>query len=121
LDVTAAVDTVLAILDGLEALHTAGLVHRDLKPANVFLTPHGVKLVDFGLARVLPTADAVTMTTSLAGERWGTPPYMSPEQARGDAIDARTDIFSVGTVLFESVTGQLPFRGATPVAILNAV
>lgn len=121
LDVDTAITTVLAMLDGLDALHGAGLVHRDLKPANVFLTPHGVKLVDFGLARAARTADAITRSSSLSGDVRGTPHYMSPEQARGEALDARTDIFSVGAVLFEAVTGQVPFRGATAVAVLNAV
>ncbi len=121
LPVDAAIDTMLSVLDGLGALHRLGLVHRDLKPANIFLTSYGVKLVDFGLARPLPAGDAATMSMTLPGQILGTPHYMAPEQARGEPLDARTDIFSAGTVLFEALTGRPPFGGATAIEILHAV
>lgn len=121
LPVDLAIDTILAILDGLDALHRLGLVHRDLKPANVFLTPHGVKLVDFGLARPIPANDAQTASMTLPGLIAGTPHYMAPEQIRGATPDARSDIFSAGAMLFEAVTGRVPFRGVTAFDVLNAV
>src|SRR5687767_7688770 len=92
------------MLSALSALHAREIIHRDLKPSNVFLTPHGVKLLDFGLARPsaapaqsLGTASDLTRT----GMMVGTPRYMAPEQVTGDAADARTDLFAVGAILFE--------------------
>jgi TolB-like protein len=115
-----ACSVMIPTLDGLEALHAAGLVHLDVKPANIFITPHGVKLLDFGLARGF-SPGGVTMTRSVSGMWAGTPAYMSPEQVRGDPVDARSDVFAAGIVLFELVTGQSAFRGATFVDILQAV
>ncbi len=112
--------TAIAILSALEALHRRSIVHRDLKPSNVFLCPNGVKLLDFGLARPFTvTVDDTALT--LPGILLGTPRYMSPEQARGEEVDARTDIFAMGAVLFEMLSGRPAFNGATPVETLHAV
>ncbi|HVK11095.1 MAG TPA: protein kinase [Gemmataceae bacterium] len=104
---------------GLAAAHAAGLVHRDVKPANVWLEAPGgrVKLLDFGLARDPEPAGAVTTDGAVVGS----PPYMSPEQADGSPLDFRTDLFSLGTVLYECATGERPFRGPTLTATLLAV
>ncbi len=97
---------------GLAAAHEQGIIHRDLKPANLRVTPDGLlKILDFGLAKLLhrdPGAD-VTVSATQEGAVAGTLPYMSPEQLRGDALDARTDIYAAGAVLFEMATGQRPF------------
>ena len=111
----------LEILAALAALHACGVVHRDLKPSNVFLTAHGVKLLDFGLAR--PEVEASTGTFSgltRPGVVVGTPRYMAPEQMLGEAGDARSDVFAVGAVLFEMLAGRPAFAGATVVDILHA-
>lgn len=97
--------------DALAAAHAQGVVHRDLKPSNIMFTGHGIKLLDFGLASV--TQDAMRSTSTVRSAVTGTVPYMSPEQVRGEALDARTDLFSLGVVLYEAVTGRLPFNGAT--------
>jgi serine/threonine protein kinase/tetratricopeptide (TPR) repeat protein len=113
----------LQALSALEALHEHGLVHRDLKPSNLFLTPHGVKLLDFGLVRSMGgglTGDAATRLTEI-GTIPGTPQYMAPEQIRGEPLDARSDLFSLAAVLFEMLSGQLAFNGATIVDVLHAV
>ena len=111
----------LGILSALSALHERGIVHRDLKPSNVFLTPHGVKLLDFGLARPgldlsLESAPALTRT----GVVMGTPRYMSPEQVTGDSVDARSDLFAVGAILFEMLAGSPAFGGRTVMEVLHA-
>jgi serine/threonine protein kinase/tetratricopeptide (TPR) repeat protein len=113
---------VLQALDALEALHTRGLIHRDLKPSNLFLTPRGVKLLDFGLARpVSGSLGAETTLLTEAGVIVGTPNYMAPEQVRGEALDARADLFSVAAMLFEMLSGRLAFNGATMIDVLHAV
>jgi serine/threonine protein kinase len=117
-----AVTTTLAILAGLGALHQQNLVHRDLKPSNVFLTPHGPKLLDFGLARaVVPDSALAETAVTLPGVLVGTPQYMSPEQVAGLPLDIRSDIFAVGTLLYEMLTGHQAFAGKTAVEVLHAI
>jgi serine/threonine-protein kinase len=111
-----AYDVTLQITEALSAIHRAGVVHRDLKPANVIRNVHGVvKLMDFGIARSFAgdgTATAITGT----GEILGTPEYMSPEQVRAEAVDARSDLYSLGVLVFELFTGKVPFRDNAPIA-----
>lgn len=104
---------------GLRASHAENLIHRDIKPANIWLEPTDgrVKLLDFGLARVLDDAPQLTESGMIAG----TPAYMSPEQARGERVDARSDLFSLGCVLYRLVTGRLPFEGTNALATLRAI
>jgi len=117
-----AVQIMLAVLSALEALHRRGVVHRDLKPSNIFLTPHGVKLLDFGLARAAPQAGSSTDTgLTLTGAIFGTPNYMAPEQVRGQHVDARTDLFAAADVLFEMLCGKPPFARDTIVSVLHAI
>ncbi len=109
------------MLAALSALHARGIVHRDLKPSNVFLTAHGVKLLDFGLAR--PELDgALSPATGLTrtGVVLGTPRYMAPEQVTGDAVDHRSDLFAAGAILFEMLAGRPAFSGRTIVEVLHA-
>jgi serine/threonine-protein kinase len=109
------------MLAALSALHGRALVHRDLKPSNVFLTPHGVKLLDFGLARPeFPGLTGAVAGLTQSGIVIGTPRYMAPEQALGDPIDARTDLFAVGAILFEMIAGRPAFGGTTLVDVLHA-
>jgi TolB-like protein len=114
----------LGILAALQALHARGIVHRDLKPSNVFLTPHGVKLLDFGLARTSDPERArlLSSVTELTrtGMMLGTPRYMAPEQVTGEALDARSDLFAVGAILFEMLAGRPAFGGRNVVEILHA-
>jgi serine/threonine protein kinase/tetratricopeptide (TPR) repeat protein len=111
----------LGILAALSALHGRGIVHRDLKPSNVFLTPNGVKLLDFGLARPEsePALNSMTGLTR-TGMVMGTPRYMAPEQMTGDPIDARSDLFAAGAILFEMLAGRPAFNGRNIIEILNA-
>jgi len=114
-DVDEAVRITEGILTALEYSHRAGVVHRDIKPGNIMLTPSGqVKVMDFGIARaVSDSAATVAQTTAILG----TAAYFSPEQAKGEQVDARSDLYSAGIVLFELLTGRAPFRGDTPVAV----
>ena len=112
-------DIVLQILDALKMAHAQGIVHRDLKPANVLLRGGAhVVVVDFGLAKII-TGDAAATVLTAHNVVCGTPEYMAPEQARGDEIDARCDIYSAGVILYRLLTGSVPFGGATPLAVLT--
>ncbi|HXY42272.1 MAG TPA: AAA family ATPase [Vicinamibacteria bacterium] len=118
-----AVELGLGLLEGLAALHDAGVVHRDVKPSNLFLTPHGVRLVDFGLAQEAPDAllplDSTSNRTE-PGALVGTPGYMAPEQILGHPVDPRTDIFAAGALLHEALTGRRTFAGDSAAAVLSA-
>jgi Tol biopolymer transport system component len=131
MDILATVDTSLALVDALEVAHGQGLLHRDIKPANIFMTPRGPKLLDFGLAKaVAPTASPAategdtrpqqSMLTD-EGTALGTVSYMSPEQLRGRPLDARSDLFSLGLVMYEMVTGRPAFTGETAPVIAAAI
>jgi eukaryotic-like serine/threonine-protein kinase len=111
----------LGLLDALQALHERGVVHRDLKPSNVFLTPHGVKLLDFGLARGAGVADGTLTALTNQGLILGTPRYMAPEQVSGQTIDGRTDVFAAGLILFEMLSGQPAFNSDSTVLVLQRV
>src|SRR3954471_24525017 len=110
-----ALELTQGVLDALGYSHKAGIVHRDIKPANVMLTPNGgVKVMDFGIARaVADTSATMTQTAAVIG----TAQYLSPEQARGETVDARSDIYSAGCLLYELLVGQPPFRGDSPVSV----
>jgi hypothetical protein len=123
-------DWAIQLTDALAAAHARGIIHRDLKPANLFVADHGhAKILDFGLAKLrMPRAatEAVSSSQEItvqteAGHVVGTPAYMSPEQARGEPIDARTDLFSLGAVLYEMATGKLPFPGTTSATMLASL
>jgi len=127
LSVARAVEYAVQIADALKAAHEAGVVHRDLKPGNVMIASSGlVKVLDFGIAkRVAPAADGDDRTTAVAltvvGETIGTPAYMSPEQTLGDAVDARSDLFSFGVVLYEMLAGQAPFQNTTNLGLVRQI
>ena len=124
LSVAEAMPIGLGVLAALQALHARGIVHRDLKPSNVFLTPHGVKLLDFGLARTsdpdLAQSLASMSELTRTGMVLGTPRYMAPEQVTGEALDARSDLFAAGAILFEMLAGRPAFDGKNAVEILHA-
>jgi eukaryotic-like serine/threonine-protein kinase len=111
-----AIDIAIDVCGALEAAHAQGVIHRDIKPGNIMLNPRGeVKVTDFGIARVTTTADTVAQTAAILG----TASYLSPEQAQGQPVDGRSDIYSLGCVLYEMVTGRPPFLGDSPVAVAS--
>ena len=123
LPVAKAVEISIETLSALEVLHREGLVHRDLKPSNIFLTPHGAKILDFGLVQAARSDLLLSQTTesrlTQPGAIMGTPPYMAPEQFRGEPVDARTDLFAMGAVIFEMLTGARAFPGNTPMEVYH--
>jgi tRNA A-37 threonylcarbamoyl transferase component Bud32 len=122
IEVSRSIDIFRQICDGLEPAHKLGMIHRDLKPSNVILikqegSPDLVKIVDFGIAKFMPRDGVKSMSLTQTGEVFGSPMYMSPEQCQGQSLDTRSDIYSIGCLMYETLTGKPPFFGDTFLAI----